>query len=100
LATFGFLSFVFSGLPGFVVGLVLMVIWPVLTGLSLYVALLLPLEALVKAASTVILTSYVLTNISVIILRESRLSNYQPSFKSPLYPWTQLFGVVIFTYFI
>ncbi len=72
----------------------------IITGILIYVALLLPLEALVKAASTVILTSYVLTNISVIILRESRLSNYQPSFKSPLYPWTQLFGVVIFTYFI
>jgi len=71
-----------------------------MTGLFILLALLLPLEMLVKAASTVILTSYVLTNISVIIFRESKIQNYQPSFKVPLYPWLQIFGIIVFSFFI
>jgi amino acid transporter/mannitol/fructose-specific phosphotransferase system IIA component (Ntr-type) len=71
-----------------------------ITGLFIVAAQLLPLELLVKAASTVILTSYVLTNISVIILRESKLKHYRPSFKAPLYPWLQLFGIGVFSFFI
>ncbi|MCF6334917.1 MAG: amino acid permease [Spirochaetales bacterium] len=70
------------------------------TGIFILCALLLPLEMLIKAASVVILTAYVLTNISVIILRESKLKNYKPSFKAPLYPWLQIFGIIIFTFFI
>ncbi|KQC08509.1 MAG: hypothetical protein APR54_04550 [Candidatus Cloacimonas sp. SDB] len=72
----------------------------ILTGILLYVSLLLPLEMLVKAASTVILTSYVLTNLSVIILRESKIINYKPSFKSPLYPWLQIVCIILFSFFI
>jgi len=71
-----------------------------ITGLFIVLALQLPLEMLVKAASVVILTAYVLTNIAVIILRESKLKNYRPSFKTPLYPWMQIFGIVIFSFFI
>jgi len=70
------------------------------TGIFIIVALLLPLELLVKTASTVILTSYVLTNLSVIILRESKLKHYKPSFKTPLYPFLQIFGIMIFSLFI
>jgi len=72
----------------------------ILTGIFLYLSLLLPLEMLVKAASTVILTSYVLTNLSVIILRESKIINYKPSFKSPLYPWLQIVCIILFSFFI
>jgi len=71
-----------------------------ITGLFIVLALQLPLEMLVKAASVVILTAYVLTNIAVIILRESKLKNYRPSFKAPLYPWMQIFGIIIFSFFI
>ncbi len=70
------------------------------TGLIIFSSLLISLDSLVKAASTVILTSYVLTNISVIVLRESHLANYKPSYKSPLYPFVQLISITIFTYFI
>jgi len=72
----------------------------VLTGIIVYVSLLLPLEMLVKAASTIILTAYVLTNISVIVLRESKISNYKPSFKAPFYPWLQIVCIALFTFFI
>jgi len=71
-----------------------------ITGVFISVSLLLPLDMLVKAASTMILTSYVLTNICVIILRESKLKNYRPSFKAPLYPWLQIIGIIIFSFFI
>lgn len=71
-----------------------------ITGLIIYLSLLLPLEMLVKSASSVILTAYVLTNLAVIILRESKITNYKPSFKSPLYPWMQIFSIMLFTFFI
>ena len=70
------------------------------TSVLIYLALLLPLEILVEAASTVILSSYILTNLSVIIFRESRITNYTPSFKTPFYPWLQIVSIVIFTIFI
>jgi len=72
----------------------------ILTGIFISGSLLLPLEMLVKAASVVILTAYVLTNLAVIILRESKLKNYRPSFKVPLYPYLQIGGIIIFTFFI
>jgi APA family basic amino acid/polyamine antiporter len=71
-----------------------------LTGIIIYLSLLLPLEILVKSASTVILTSYILTNIAIIILRESHITNYRPSFKSPFYPYLQILCVFLFTFFI
>jgi len=72
----------------------------IITGLFIILSLFLRLELLVKAASTVILTSYVLTNIAVIIFRESNIQNYQPSFKVPFYPWLQIFGIIVFSFFI
>ena len=72
----------------------------IITGVLIFIALRLPLESLVKAASTVILSSYVLTNLSVIIFRESKLTNYSPSYKAPLYPWIQIFSVLLFSFFI
>jgi len=71
-----------------------------ITGIIIYLSLLLPLEMLVKSASTVILTSYVLTNISVIVLRESKITNYKPSFKAPLYPFLQIACILLFSFFI
>ncbi len=70
------------------------------TGALIVDSLLLPLETLAKTASAVILMTYILTNLSVIIIRESNLSNYRPSFMTPLYPWVQIFTIFVFTYFI
>jgi len=72
----------------------------IITGIIIYLSLLLPLEMLIKSASTVILTSYVLTNISVIVLRESKITNYKPSFKAPLYPFLQIVCIILFSFFI
>ncbi|OJF77202.1 MAG: hypothetical protein BKP49_03455 [Treponema sp. CETP13] len=70
------------------------------TGILIYLSLLLPLETLVKAASTVILSSYILTNLSVIVFRESKIKNYKPSYKAPFYPWLQILSIAIFIFFI
>ena len=67
-----------------------------LTCIFIIIFLLLDLEILVKAASTVILTSFIMTNLSVIILRESKIPNYRPSYKAPLYPWLQIVGIILF----
>ena len=41
-----------------------------------------------------------LSTLSIIILRESRVQNYQPSFKAPFYPWAQIIGLVGFGFLI
>jgi len=65
-----------------------------LTGFFVLVSLFLRLETLVEAASTVLILTNILSCLSVIILRESRLQNYRPKFHAPLYPWLQIVGIV------
>lgn len=72
----------------------------VVTGAFILVSLLLPLEYLAKVASAVILLAYILTNLCVLILRESNIKNYQPTFKVKCYPWVQCGIILVFTYFI
>lgn len=67
-----------------------------LTGLLMGGAIFLPLDLLVKSASAVILTTYILTNLSVLVLRSGRVLNYRPSFRAPLYPFLQILSILIF----
>ena len=67
-----------------------------ITGFFIIFAISLPLDILIKAASTVVIMNYILSNLSVIILRESKIQNYRPSFKAPLYPWTQILAIFAF----
>ncbi len=62
--------------------------------------LFLDLEVLVKAASTMLLLLYMSANLSVIVMRESRLQNYQPSFRAPLYPYLQIAGIIGYLFLI
>lgn len=55
---------------------------------------LLDLENLVKLASTLMILLFIFMNLSVIIMRESRIPTYRPAFRSPLYPWMQIAGTV------
>jgi len=72
----------------------------ILTGVFIALALMIDLKVLIKAASTVIILNYILSHISVIILRESKMQNYKPSFRSPLYPWVQFIGIICFVLLI
>ncbi len=62
----------------------------VVTGLVILIALFIKVDILVEAASTVFVLGYLLASLSVIVLRESGLQNYRPSFRAPLYPWVQM----------
>ncbi len=63
------------------------------TGAVIFVSLLVRLNVLVEAASTVLLLTNILACLAVIVLRESGLQNYRPAFKAPLYPWVQVGGI-------
>ncbi|OPL19175.1 MAG: hypothetical protein AVO35_12040 [Candidatus Aegiribacteria sp. MLS_C] len=68
-----------------------------LTGGFIAGMMFLDFESLVKMASAMQLLLYVLSNIAVIVMRESRIHTYRPSFRTPLYPWTQIAGIVTMT---
>jgi len=65
-----------------------------LTGALILASLLIPFKAHVRLTSTVLLLTNLFACLSVIIMRESRLQNYVPQFKAPLYPWTQVIGIL------
>lgn len=65
------------------------------TGLFMIcVVLFLSLESLVKAASSLKILLFMFSNLAVISMRESKIQNYQPKFKSPGYPYIQILGVL------
>ncbi|MFC1504258.1 amino acid permease [Spirochaetota bacterium] len=70
------------------------------TGLFIITALFFKLKILVEAASTVLIITFIFSCLSIIILRESRIQNYQPRFKTPLYPWIQIIGILCFLFLI
>ncbi len=70
------------------------------TGLFMAAALFMKLEFLVKAASSVLIMTYLFSCLSVIVLRESRLQNYQPRFRGPLYPFVQIAGIIGFGFLL
>jgi APA family basic amino acid/polyamine antiporter len=67
-----------------------------LTAAFIITSFFLRLEVLVEAASIVLILTNVLSCVAVIILRESGLQNYRPTFRTPLYPWLQILGIVAF----
>ena len=54
----------------------------------------LDVEGVAKLASAFQLLIFSLVNLSVVVMRESGIEAYDPGFRSPLYPWMQIFGVV------
>lgn len=65
-------------------------------GFMIAAIVFLDIEVLVKTASTLMLILFILVNVSVIIMRASRIQSYRPKFKSPLYPHVHV--VAIFAY--
>ncbi len=48
-----------------------------------------------KLASAFQLFMFSLVCTAVIVMRESRLHSYDPGYKSPLYPWMQIVGIIL-----
>ncbi|MFH1313628.1 MAG: amino acid permease [Candidatus Eisenbacteria bacterium] len=70
------------------------------TGGLVILPLFIDLHILVESASIGLILTNMFSLLSVIILRESRLQNYRPTFRAPLYPWLQLVGLVGFVFVI
>lgn len=47
-----------------------------------------------KLAGAFQLTLFALNSLAVIVMRESRIESYDPGFRSPWYPWMQIFGII------
>jgi basic amino acid/polyamine antiporter, APA family len=63
-------------------------------GLMIALILFLDVERLASLGSAFLLLLFALLNLSVILMRESRLSSYAPGYRSPLYPWMQIVGAL------
>jgi amino acid transporter/mannitol/fructose-specific phosphotransferase system IIA component (Ntr-type) len=51
-------------------------------------------EKIAKLASAFQLFIFMLVNLAVIVMRESHIPSYDPGYRSPWYPWMQIFGIV------
>lgn len=60
--------------------------------------ILLDLTLLVKTASTILLLTFTLVTVAIIIMRESKILNYKPTFRSPLYPYIQIAGILSYLF--
>ena len=58
------------------------------------VILFLDAEKIAKLASAFKVMMFILVNLSVIIFRETAVQWYAPEYKSPFYPYVQLFGII------
>ncbi|MCB0609838.1 MAG: amino acid permease [Lewinella sp.] len=63
-------------------------------GVMAAVILFLNVEKIAKLASAFTVMMFVLVNACVIILRETSVQWYNPPFRSPMYPYVQLFGIL------
>jgi len=65
-------------------------------GFMILAIVFLDIEMLVKTASTLMIILFILANASVIIMRESKIQSYRPQFKSPMYPYMQIFAIIAY----
>jgi len=70
------------------------------SGFMVAVILFLSIENLVKTASTLMILLFMMDNLAVMIMRESRIRNYRPKFKVPLYPWLPIFALVAYSFLL
>jgi basic amino acid/polyamine antiporter, APA family len=57
-------------------------------------------EGVAKLGSTFNLLIFALVNVAVIVMRESRISTYDPGFRIPLYPWMPMAGLLASAFLI
>ena len=69
-------------------------------GFMVAMIVLLSIPDLVKVASTMMLILFLLMNVAVLIMRGSRIRNYRPAFRAPLFPWLQLAGIATYAFLI
>lgn len=72
----------------------------VTVGLMIGILLVFDVEAVAKLASAFQLLLFGLLCFAVIVMRESKIDAYIPGFRSPLYPWVQITGMLISVWLI
>ncbi len=70
------------------------------TAFMIIVIVFLNIENLVKTASTLKILLFMMNNISVIIMRESKIQNYRPKFKVPLYPYLPALAIISYVFLL
>ncbi len=61
----------------------------------IFIIVFFDVESIAKLASTFQILVFAIINIAVLIMRESGLESYDPEFKSPLYPYMQIAGILV-----
>ncbi len=71
--------------------------WSVLGTVVMMLIILLAFNVaeVAKLASAFQLLLFLLLNLAVIVMRESRIEEYDPGFHSPFYPWLQVAGMIL-----
>jgi amino acid transporter/mannitol/fructose-specific phosphotransferase system IIA component (Ntr-type) len=74
----------------------------ILLTLAVIIAILILFDPMriAKLASSFQLLMFSLVCLSVIVMRESRIDSYDPGYRSPLYPWMQILGIILPLYLI
>ena len=62
-------------------------------GVMLAMIAFVPIDSIAKLGSAFKILVFILVNLALVAFRESDFDAYEPSFRDPLYPWTQGFGV-------
>ena len=62
----------------------------------IFMIIVLSISDLVKVASTMMLILFLLVNVSLLIMRGSKIQNYRPQFSCPLFPWLQIAGITVY----
>lgn len=70
------------------------------TVIMIFLLIAFNVESVAKLASAFQLLLFGILNISVVVMRESKIEGYDPGFKSPLYPWMQIAGFFISLFLI
>jgi len=62
--------------------------------LIIIILLTFDITRIAKLAGAFQLLLFALCSLAVIVMRESRIESYDPGFRSPLYPWMQIAGII------
>lgn len=63
-------------------------------------SLFMDLTLFIKSASAMKILLFGFSIVALILLRESRVATYQPKFRSPLYPWLHVAGIVAYVFLL
>ena len=70
------------------------------TILMIFLLVVFNVDAVAKLASAFQLLLFGILNVAVIVMRESKIEEYDPGFKTPWYPWMQIAGFFICMFLI